>query len=111
MTYNVADLVIPIPNFVPSPRMGLDGAYDDAHGQRRLRRRRRRSARRRRAAGRGGQPRRQRRQRRDQSRRAGPDGHRPAAAACAGDQQHADRASGPADWAAARRPTSTASST
>jgi len=33
VTYNVADLVIPIPNFVPSPRMGLAGAYHDALGQ------------------------------------------------------------------------------
>jgi general secretion pathway protein D len=32
MTYNVADLVIPIPNFVPSSRMGLAGALHDAHG-------------------------------------------------------------------------------
>jgi general secretion pathway protein D len=31
VTYNVADLVIPIPNFVPSGRMGLSGALDDAH--------------------------------------------------------------------------------
>ena len=31
VTYNVADLVIPIPNFVPSGRMGLAGALDDAH--------------------------------------------------------------------------------
>jgi general secretion pathway protein D len=30
-TYNVADLVIPIPNFVPG-RMGLDGAYANAMG-------------------------------------------------------------------------------
>ena len=35
VTYNVADLVIPIPNFVPNSRMGLAGALDDAHGQRR----------------------------------------------------------------------------
>lgn len=28
-TYNVADLVVPIPNFVPSPSMGLAGAYRD----------------------------------------------------------------------------------
>ncbi len=33
VTYNVADLVVPIPNFVPSPRMGLAGAYHDALGQ------------------------------------------------------------------------------
>jgi general secretion pathway protein D len=31
-TYNVADLVVPIPNFVPNPRMGLAGAYHDALG-------------------------------------------------------------------------------
>ncbi len=31
-TYNVADLVIPIPNFVPTPRMGLQGALHDALG-------------------------------------------------------------------------------
>ena len=31
-TYNVADLVIPIPNFIPSPHMGLAGAYHDAMG-------------------------------------------------------------------------------
>jgi general secretion pathway protein D len=31
-TYNVADLVIPIPNFIPSSRMGLAGAYHDAMG-------------------------------------------------------------------------------
>ena len=31
-TYTVADLVIPIPNFVPSSRMGLAGAYHDAMG-------------------------------------------------------------------------------
>ena len=30
--YNVADLVIPIPNFVPSTGMGLAGAYHDALG-------------------------------------------------------------------------------
>lgn len=30
VTYNVADLVIPIPNFVPTPSMGLAGAYDRA---------------------------------------------------------------------------------
>jgi general secretion pathway protein D len=30
VTYNVADLVIPIPNFVPSPNMGLDGALHNA---------------------------------------------------------------------------------
>ena len=28
--YNVADLVVPIPNFVPTPRMGLAGSYHDA---------------------------------------------------------------------------------
>jgi len=33
VTYNVADLIVPIPNFVPSPRMGLAGAYHDAMGQ------------------------------------------------------------------------------
>jgi general secretion pathway protein D len=33
VTYNVADLVVPIPNFVPNPRMGLAGAYHDAMGQ------------------------------------------------------------------------------
>jgi general secretion pathway protein D len=32
VTYNVADLVIPIPNFVPSPNMGLDGALHNAMG-------------------------------------------------------------------------------
>jgi len=31
VTYNVADLVIPIPNFVPNNRMGLDGALASAH--------------------------------------------------------------------------------
>jgi general secretion pathway protein D len=30
--YNVADLVVPIPNFVPSTNMGLSGAYHDALG-------------------------------------------------------------------------------
>ena len=30
VTYNVADLVIPIPNFVGGPHMGLQGAYSDA---------------------------------------------------------------------------------
>ncbi len=30
--YNVADLVMPIPNFEPSPGMGLAGAYHDAMG-------------------------------------------------------------------------------
>jgi general secretion pathway protein D len=30
VTYNVADLVIPIPNFVPNQRMGLAGAYHEA---------------------------------------------------------------------------------
>ncbi len=30
-TYNVADLVIPIPNFVPSSNMGLQGAINDAY--------------------------------------------------------------------------------
>ncbi len=32
VSYNVADLIIPIPNFVPSPKMGLAGAYADALG-------------------------------------------------------------------------------
>ena len=32
LTFIVADLVIPIPNFVPSSRMGLAGALHDAHG-------------------------------------------------------------------------------
>ena len=32
-TYNVADLVIPIPNFTPNSRMGLAGAYNDAMGR------------------------------------------------------------------------------
>ncbi len=31
-TYNVADLVVPIPNFAPSPSMGLAGAYQDGLG-------------------------------------------------------------------------------
>ena len=31
MTYNVADLVIPIPNFVPSSNIGLQGLINDAH--------------------------------------------------------------------------------
>lgn len=30
VTYNVADLVVPIPNFVPTPSMGLAGAYQGA---------------------------------------------------------------------------------
>jgi general secretion pathway protein D len=30
VAYNVADLVIPIPNFVPTPSMGLGGAYKEA---------------------------------------------------------------------------------
>lgn len=32
VTYNVADLVVPIPNFVPNSRMGLAGAYHEALG-------------------------------------------------------------------------------
>jgi len=32
VVYNVADLVIPIPNFVPTSRMGLAGAYHEALG-------------------------------------------------------------------------------
>jgi len=32
VVYNVADLVIPIPNFVPTARMGLAGAYHEALG-------------------------------------------------------------------------------
>jgi general secretion pathway protein D len=32
VTYSVADLVVPIPNFVPNQRMGLAGAYHDAMG-------------------------------------------------------------------------------
>ena len=32
VSYPVADLVIPIPNFTPNPRMGLAGAYHDALG-------------------------------------------------------------------------------
>jgi len=32
VVYNVADLVIGIPNFVPNSRMGLAGALHDAHG-------------------------------------------------------------------------------
>lgn len=31
VTYNVADLVIPIPNFVPNGRMGMQGALRDAY--------------------------------------------------------------------------------
>ena len=31
VTYNVADLVIPIPNFVPNGRMGLAGALGEAY--------------------------------------------------------------------------------
>ncbi|MBL8829363.1 MAG: hypothetical protein JNM18_20430, partial [Planctomycetaceae bacterium] len=31
VTYNVADLVIPIPNFVPNSKMGLAGALDSAY--------------------------------------------------------------------------------
>lgn len=31
-TYSVADLVVPVPNFIASPRMGLAGAYHDAMG-------------------------------------------------------------------------------
>lgn len=31
-TYNVADLVIPIPNFVPNGQMGMGGALRDAYG-------------------------------------------------------------------------------
>ncbi|HLA84659.1 MAG TPA: hypothetical protein VJL29_07690, partial [Thermoguttaceae bacterium] len=30
VTYDVADLVMPIPNFVPNSRMGLGGSYNDA---------------------------------------------------------------------------------
>lgn len=33
MTYNVADLVIPIPNFVPNARMGMSGAYNEGVGR------------------------------------------------------------------------------
>jgi len=33
VTYNVADLVIPIPNFDPNSRMGLSGALTDAYAQ------------------------------------------------------------------------------
>ena len=29
MTYNVADLVVPIPNFVPNSKMGMSGAYNE----------------------------------------------------------------------------------
>jgi general secretion pathway protein D len=32
VVYNVADLVVPIPNFVPGPGMGLEGAYRNAMG-------------------------------------------------------------------------------
>ena len=32
VTYNVADLVMPIPNFTGGPNMGLQGAYSDAMG-------------------------------------------------------------------------------
>ena len=32
-TYNVADLIIPIPNFAPNRGLGLDGAYGDAMGR------------------------------------------------------------------------------
>ena len=32
VTYSAADLVVPIPNFVPSPRMGLAGALHNAYG-------------------------------------------------------------------------------
>ncbi len=32
VSYPVADLVVPIPNFTPNPRMGLAGAYHDALG-------------------------------------------------------------------------------
>ena len=33
VTYSVADLVVPIPNFTPNSRMGLAGAYNDAMGR------------------------------------------------------------------------------
>ncbi len=33
VTYDVGDLVVPIPNFVPNSRMGLGGAYNDAMGR------------------------------------------------------------------------------
>ncbi|NLE37064.1 MAG: hypothetical protein GX621_03470 [Pirellulaceae bacterium] len=33
VVYDVGDLVIPIPNFVPNSRMGLAGAYNDAMGR------------------------------------------------------------------------------
>ncbi|MBN1591382.1 MAG: hypothetical protein JW888_17855 [Pirellulales bacterium] len=33
VTYDVGDLVVPIPNFVPNSRMGLAGAYNDAMGR------------------------------------------------------------------------------
>ncbi|MBN2025034.1 MAG: general secretion pathway protein GspD [Pirellulales bacterium] len=32
-TYHVADLVVPIPNFIPNSRMGMNGAYNDAMGR------------------------------------------------------------------------------
>ena len=109
MTYNVADLVIPIPNFVPNAAMGLAGAYHDAManvgfgggdavrlvaGH---------------AAGRGGQPRRQGQQRHDQPGRAGPDDQQPGGASGRRRPQNApDGHRARAASAAARRPTSTA---
>ena len=79
VTYNVADLVVPIPNFVPT-QMGLQSRVQRRDGQRgRLRRRHplwRHVAEH--APGRGGQPRRQgqQQQRHAQPEHVGPDGHR-----------------------------------
>ena len=61
VTYNVADLVMPIPNFVPTARWAWPGAYSDAMAQRQLGYGGGSAVRLvdHHAAGRGGQPRRQ----------------------------------------------------
>ena len=73
VTYNVADLVMPIPNFTGGPNMGLEGGLSRGHGHRQpeWRRRQRHDEH---ATGRRGQQQGHQGQRGDQSRRAGPDG-------------------------------------
>ena len=107
-TYSVADLVIPIPNFVPTP-MGLQAAYDKAMADVGLRRRRAVRLLGRGADDDGGRPRRQAGRRRHQPGHVGPDDLRVPPGCDGRREERAARRRRPrAASAAGRSPTSTA---
>ena len=89
-TYNVADLVIPIPNFVPGP-MGVQSAYRPRPGRHGFWRGFALRFVDQHADGGGGQQRRQVGQRHNQPQRAGPDGHQSALAAGRDGEKRAGR--------------------